>query len=185
MAGANSTEIVVAGTGKVWVAATTATMPTDATTALAAGWTDLGYTSEDGVTFTDSKDIADVGAWQSFYPVRKIVTGKQATVAFALRQWNKDTVPLAFGGGTISAAGAGKKYTPPSPDTIDSRAIVIEWTDGTKHYRLLVPNGLVQEAVETNLTRTAAGDLPITFAATPASASAAAYTLFTDDPSFV
>jgi hypothetical protein len=181
---ASADEIVVGANGKVWVAETTDPMPTDSDTALNVAWVDLGYVSEDGVTFTDSKEVESIGGWQSFYPIRRVVTSRDAMVSFVLRQWNEDSVALAFGGGAVTDNGGGEyEYNPPSPEDIDNRALVIEWTDGTKDYRLLFPSGMVTEAVETNIVRTSAADLPITFAATPAS-GADAYILFTNDPAF-
>lgn len=182
---ANADAIVVAANGNVRVAPVGATQPTTPDAAPAAAWLDLGYVSEDGVTFTDSKEIEDVNAWQSFYPVRKIVTGKEATLAFALREWDERTVPLAFGGGTITSPSAGVwRYVPPAPGTLDLRALMIDWQDGDKDYRLIVPRGMVSEAVETNLVRTGAADLPITFSAIPASTTSDPYILLTNDIAF-
>lgn len=182
---ANADAIVVAGNGTVRVAPVGTTEPTTPTAAPSAAWLDLGFVTEDGVTFTDSKDIEDVLAWQSFYPVRKIITGKEATLAFSLREWDERTIPLAFGGGSVTNPSAGVwRYAPPAPGTLDLRAMMIDWQDGSKNYRLIVPRGLVVEEVETNLTRTGSAELPITFSAIPASTSADPYKLLTDDIAF-
>lgn len=183
---ADATQIVVAGNGTVRAAPVGTTAPTTPTATPVAGWLDVGYVSEDGVTFTDTKDIEDVLAWQSFYPVRKLITGKSATLAFVLREWNERTVPLALGGGTISQPTPGVwKFVPASPSAaLDFRALMIDWNDGSKNYRLIVPRGLVTEAVESNLTRTSAADLPVTFAAVPLLSTDDPYTLLTDDTAF-
>lgn len=177
-------EIVVAANGTVRVAPVGSTQPTNPTSAPVAAWVDLGYVTEDGATFTDSKEIEDVLAWQSFYPVRKIVTAKEATLAFSLRQWNEATVKLAFGGGTITNPSLGVwKFVPPDPETLDERALMLDWQDGDKNYRLIFPKGLVTEAVETQLVRTGSAELPITFSAVPATGDDA-YILLTDDIAF-
>jgi len=177
--------VVVAGSGKVYVGPTTATAPTNVAGALvltAGNWSELGFISEDGATFTEGKDVTDINAWQSFYPVRKMVTGRTVEISFALREFNKRAVEFALGG-TASINAAEWKYTPPSPTDLSIKSLVLEWTDGTKGYRLYVPNGIVTEAVETNLTRTSAADLPVTFSATdPGTGNI--YTLFTNDISF-
>jgi hypothetical protein len=49
--------------GAVSVGPTSATLPTDATTALASGFTSLGYVSEDGVTNENSPSSDDIKAW--------------------------------------------------------------------------------------------------------------------------
>lgn len=179
---ANANQVVVGGTGLVLVAPTTEAAPTNATTPLTGNWQDLGFTSEDGVTVTDSKDIEEIGAWQSFYPIRRIITGRDFTVSFALRQWSRVNVILALGGGTVTGSSPWT-YTPPSPGSIDNRSLVVSWQDGSKSYRLYVPVGMVTESVETNITRTGASDLPITFSAT-SDGTTNPYTLFTTDSSF-
>lgn len=181
---ADTDEIVVGGSGTVYVAPVATTAPVDSDSALAGGFVDLGYVTEDGITFTDTKDVSDLNAWQSFYPVRRIITSRASSVSFALEQWNEVTTVFAFGGGTITNLGGGEyKYTPPDADDLDERALVVDWVDGTKNYRLYMPRGIVMEAVETNVTRTDRAVLPITFGAISDGATAP-YLLFTDDPAF-
>lgn len=180
---ANAEQVVVGANGKVWVAATNETAPTNATDALSAGWTDLGYVSEDGATFSEGKDITDIGAWQSFYPIRYIVNSRQVTLSFTLRQWNNVTVEFALGG-TITGGPTAFTYTPPSPEDLDLRSMALEWSDGNKSYRLYIRRGLVSENVETQLIRTDAANLPITFSAMDPGSGNAVYTLFTNDTNF-
>jgi len=161
-------QIVVAANGTVYAAPVGTTQPVTPTEAPSAAWVDLGYINEDGATFTDTKEIEDITSWQSFYPTRKIVTAKEATVSFALQQWNEQSIPLAFGGGAVTNPSVGVwRYVPPDPETLDERALMIDWTDGDKDYRLIIPKGLVTEAVETQLVRTGSAELPITFSAVP------------------
>lgn len=181
---ASADQVVVGGSGKVYVAATTATAPVNATTALGSGWTELGYVSSDGVTLSFAKTTEPINAWQSLYPIRRITTEASAMVKFNLQQWNADTLKLALGGGTVTEPTAGVfKFTPAAPTTIDSRSLVVDWTDGTKSYRMYLKTGMVTEAVETNITRSASADLPITFEATPASGDDA-FILYTNDTAF-
>ena len=179
----NANNVIVAGDGSVYVAAVGTTAPTNYATALNAGFTALGFISEEGATFTESKDITDINAWQSFYAIRKIVTARNVQVSFALREWNKRTVEFALGG-TVSVNAAEWKYVPPSPSTISEKALVLEWLDGSKGYRLYFPRGIVTEAVESTLTRTSAADLPVTFSAVDPGSGLSIYTLFTNDVSF-
>ena len=179
-----SEEVVVGGTGKVWVAATDATAPGDAGTGMdSAEWTELGYLSEAGATINDSKTMTDIAALQSFYAIRRIVTARDTTISFVLRQWNGATVALAFGGGVVEVNSDEYTYTPPAADVVDERSVVVEWEDADKHYRFYVPRAMVTDAVSTTVSRTAAADLPITFGVI-ASGDTDPYTLFTDDPSF-
>lgn len=160
--------IVVAGNGGAYVAPVGTALPTDLATALDVAFIDLGYLNEDGATFSDDKTTDEIAVWQSFYSPRRIITERSANVSFTLRQYDVNTVPLAFGGGAITTTGVAPnivyRFDPPAPEDIDERALVLEWADGADQFRLLVPRVMVSEGVETNFTRTAASDLPITLA---------------------
>lgn len=154
-------EVFIAGGGHVYVADVGATEPTDTTTAWDADWTELGYTTDEGVTITPGQTITDVPAWQSRYPVRRIVTAENFEVAFSLLQWNQDTLSLALRGGTW----VGDVYTPGEAGVVDERALGIEAIDGDKIARIIIPRGLVTTVGGINMTRTGANPIPITFSA--------------------
>jgi len=179
-------QIVVGANGTVRVAAMATAEPADISVAFAAGWTDLGYVSEDGVTFRDAKTLEKIPVWQLFYPGRMIVTDRDFSVTFALRQFNGPQAEFAFGGATVTADSAGKyRLTPPSPEVIDNRKLAVEWMDGAKTYRLILPKGMVSETVESTVARTKAVDLPITFSVIGDDAIAAPWYMLTNDPFFV
>jgi hypothetical protein len=176
-------EIVVGANGTIWVAPVATALPTSPTAA-PTGFTDLGYVSEDGVTATDSKTLEPIPVWQLFYPARRVVTERDFMVAMVLRQWSKATTELAFGGATVTEPSPGVyRLTPPDPAFIDERAMLVDWADGNKHYRLVLPRGMVTENVETQLVRTAASDLPVTFGILGSDTEDPWY-LLTDDPAF-
>ena len=179
----DASHILVGTTGTVSVAPTTTAAPTTTSGALNAAFIDMGFLSEDGFTFTESKDVADINVWQSFYPARKLITGRAVQVSFALREWKKDTVEFALGG-TVTAAHPNHKYEPPTASALGLKSMVIDWQDGTRFYRLYFPTGLVTEAVESNMTRTDAGNLPITYVATDPGGGTSIYSLFTNDVAF-
>jgi hypothetical protein len=185
MAGNDSTEVVVGANGRAFVGPPTATPPTDITDidTLDPDFIEVGFISEAGAKITDSKTVVNIEAWQSFYPIRRIVTGREFMVEFAMRQWNGDNVMFAFGGGTVSDTADGFSYTPPDPETIDERAMILWWQDGTKQYLLYVPRGMATANTEAVLSRAAAADLAVTFSAL-SDGTDPAYTLFTDDPAF-
>lgn len=182
----SASQIVVGGTGTVFVAPVGTVAPTDVAAAWAAAWVDLGYTNEDGVQFSDEKEMEALSVWQLFYAARHIITGRSSTISFVLRQWSKDTVKFAFGGGTITTTAgppAHYMYEPPAPGTVDERALGVEWVDGTKTYRLIVPRGVVSDTVETTLTKADAADLPISFGVLGTDGSQPFY-FRTNDPAF-
>jgi hypothetical protein len=159
-------QIRVAANGHVYVAAVGTAAPTDVATAWASGWYDLGYVDDDGVTLTDGREMEEIPVWQLMYPARRIVTGRNYTAAFNLRQWNGGTVKFAYGGGIVAETSPGSgvyRFDPPAPEVIDERALGIEWADGSLIYRAIMPRGMVTEDVETKLVRSAAADLPISF----------------------
>ena len=164
MAWNNASELVVAGNGQVYVAPVGTTLPTSPTAALNAAFVGLGYITEDGATVTVSPDIAEFNAWQSRSPIRREKTGQAVTVAFQLMQWDEDTVPLAFGGGAITGSAGNWRYDLPADDAaLDERALVLDASDGTTHYRWVFPKGNVTEAVEAQFSRANPAVLPITF----------------------
>ena len=183
MAGGKDTaQIVVGANGSVLVAPVGTTEPTSIAIALDPAFIDLGFVTEDGATFLDGKTIEDITVWQLFYAARKLVTEKEASLAFVLAQWSETNIPLAFGGGITVVDVVGEfSYTPPAPGLIDERAMILEWVDGTKNYRIIIPRGLVTENVETNVVKTGSAELPITFSIVGTAAGTPWY-LQTDDP---
>jgi len=181
----DDTEIVVAASGTVWVALPGTTRPTDPTSVPPAGWVDLGYVSEDGATLSDAKSVEDIRSWQSFYPTRKIIAEKTVAATFTLLQWNETNIILAFGGGEVSNITTGVwRFIPADPDAgTDERSIMLDWVDGSRNFRLIIPRCLVVDTVETTLQRTAAAELQLTFHTTPRD-DEDPFILLTDDPAF-
>lgn len=175
--------IRVGANGQVYAAPVGTAFPTDPSTNPPAPWMPLGRNDENGVALTDSKTVADIGVWQSMYPARKIITARAFETVFNLRDWTQESFALAFGGGTWSTTGGITKYTPPSPQQIDVRALFVVWQDGGYHYAFGVPQGMVAGNVQTKLVRNAAADLPITFDAVGLDGEDPWFFL-TDDPAF-
>lgn len=179
--------IVIGANGRVFVGdPETVTPPSDSTSALGAGYHNVGVISEDGARFTDTRNVFDVRIWGSFYPARRGVESRDAMIAFVMRGWDGVSVPLAFGGGAITETSPGSGefvYTPPAPELIDLRTMVVEWEDGNRHFRLYMERGLVTNNVETQFFRTGPSDLPIEFSATP-NPGDDPYLLYTDDANF-
>lgn len=182
--GNSASEIRVAANGSVNIAEPGTTLPASISTALDAAFINTGYTNEDGVVFLDGKTVEPINVWQSFYPPRQIVTEKEASATFSLMQWDLENIKFAYGGGDVVEDAPGEyTYSPPAPGEIDERIMVIEWVDGDYTYRLIIPNGMVSENVETELVKTAAAELPITFSVLGEDGVDPWY-LQTDDPAF-
>lgn len=171
----DATNIRVAANGKISVAPYSAavTLPTDPTEALDAAFVDLGYVNEDGVQFSMGVTIEQIRVWQKATPGRQIVTERTTTATFSLSEYKRDTFALAFGGGTwteVTAPSGGAngvyRYDPPADtDELAEYVLVIDSVDGDEHDRWVVFRGSVTGDVETNMVRTGASLLPVTFSA--------------------
>jgi len=101
MAGLNSGQVRIAGTGHLVKAPLGTVVPSDSTTAWNAAFVDLGYAT-DGFTMAQALKTLDITAWQTLEPVRTVNTSLVRNFTFELLQSNKDTLALAWGGATIS-----------------------------------------------------------------------------------
>lgn len=160
----DSSNLLVAGSGSIRTAPVGTTAPTDTTTAWAAGWVDLGFVTDDGLSLTRDVNKVDKYAWQSLAVIRSIYTSVALTFAFSLSEWNADTVPLAFGGGSWVASGAESKYEFPANPNAVERAFGFEWIDaatGVKN-RLIVPRAQATASGDIKLVGTDTAVIPVT-----------------------
>jgi hypothetical protein len=187
MSANDSTQLVVAGNGAIFVAPLETPLPTDVTGSLDTAFVELGYATEEGVTLTCTPDIKDFGAWQSLQAIRRIRNAQEIEAAFELQQWNSDTVQFAFGGGEITEPSTGvfRYEFPEAGDALDERAMVIDAQDGDRNIRFVFPRGNVTEAVSSKFQATDRAILPIGFKMLkPTDGSPTAAVLFDDDLAF-
>jgi hypothetical protein len=131
----NAENVVVGITGLCSVGPKTAIAPTGATTVL-SGFTDLGYISPDGVTFTTDKSTSDIRAWQGGDLVRSVVTEGTVTYSFMLLETTEAAIELYFGSTMLD----GKISHNPSA-TGGVKSFVIDVVDGLKKIRHYIPTG--------------------------------------------
>ncbi|MFE3164424.1 phage tail protein [Streptomyces sp. NPDC059224] len=177
MAGTNSSEIRIAGVGRLYVATAGTDVPTTFSTDTAtdwASWKNLGFTSGDGVTFSKKDKLEPVDVWQAVSPVHFVYSDRDLTLKFSLMQFNEDTLPFFMGGGTVDAVTGSTgvyKYDIADRPFADVRALGLEFTDvkasdGTAvTYRFGIPRGQVTAADDIKLARKSAAQLGITFTA--------------------
>jgi hypothetical protein len=167
MSGAqDTTELVVASHGDIYVAAVGTTLPTQYDETLNSAFHKLGLISEDGASISVAPEIEEFGAWQRRQAVRRELVGQDISISFALEQWNAANVEFAFGGGSVTQVDPDQwRYDfPDGDDSLDERSIVIDWQDGpNSSYRAVFDRGNVTDAVETQLTRSQLALLPVTF----------------------
>lgn len=133
----NAENVVVGITGKVYVGATSATAPTSSTSTL-TGFSELGYVSADGVTFSNDRTTNQIRAWQNADLVREIVTEGTTTYQFMLLETTQEVIETYFGGTLVG----GKLELVPTA-TGGRKSFVIDVVDGAKAIRHYVPFGEV------------------------------------------
>ena len=101
MAGLNSGQVRIAGTGRLRKAPLGTVLPVDSVAAWDPAFVDLGYAS-DGFTMTQALKTLDITAWQTLEPVRTVNTSLIRNFTFELLQTNRDTLSLGWGGATIA-----------------------------------------------------------------------------------
>jgi hypothetical protein len=156
-------QIIVAGMQRILVGAVGADVPDDIDEEPGADWTDLGYTTEDGIAFSFGLDTDDLMTSQSLDPVRKLTTGRPKTITASLRQFNETTLILALGGGDFTSDADGWEVEPAPSSYIDERALMVEFEDGAKKVRFVGFRTMVSEAVEFTLVNTEGLVFPLTF----------------------
>lgn len=181
-----SDELVIAGTGHIWLGPRAATLPDrrDPTEELAAAYRELGYTSTDGVALAHAMEITDVMAWQKGQPIRRNVRNRNLTVRCGLLQFNRDTIPLAFGGGSWAETTTGVwSFTPPRQGAaLLDYVLVVDLVDGEKHYRIVVERGNIAEDAEITFNAERESEIPLAFRMLAPEGDSPGWYIVTDDP---
>ena len=154
-------ETFIGATGRIYVGAVGSTPPTNATSSPDAAFFDLGYVSEDGPALTPAKTSEALMGWQSFFQLRRFVTGIDFSVTFALLQHNQETIKLAMGGGTWTGT---TQFTPADPSTLDERALILDVQDGSRTHRWYFPKGIITDTGEIRYNRAGGAMFTLTYA---------------------
>lgn len=101
MSAPSATKVRVAGTGAIWKAPLGTTLPTDSVTPWNAAFANLGY-MDDGFSVEQALTIKDVKGWQSLETLRSIATDLIRRFMFDSIQTDKESLAIAWGGGTIT-----------------------------------------------------------------------------------
>lgn len=190
--GQNKEEIVVALDGSVNLAVVSdeLALPEDLDP-LTEEFVDLGYQSSDGVAFSVAPSVTDIEGWQSATPLRKIVTARALGLKFTALQWNLSTFAAAYGGGAWTELDPPSppstpglyRYDPPADeDDLVDYAVVVDFVDGEKQYRLVVKQSNIADSVETNLARSGAASLPLSVDALTPDGEDRSWYLLSNDP---
>jgi len=130
MATMNAAEVTVGAakvTGAIFVAPKGTTLPTDATTTLNSAFKMLGYTSDAGVTVSESSNSEDIRAWEGRAKVYTAKTEYTEQVSFMPIQCNADVAKLTWGDDMVTVdSNSGAIEAKHHGGTLDTVAIVIE-----------------------------------------------------------
>jgi hypothetical protein len=149
----DSSKIKIAGSGAVWYAPAGTTLPTDSTTALAAGFVNVGYL-KDGFELAQDLKTKEVTGWQNLDVLRLIPTQLSRSVKFSGIETNKTSVSLAWGGATVTV-GSGSVYslTLPSAITGQEFIIVLDWNDGSVSQRIVIKRATFKDLPNVKFSR--------------------------------
>lgn len=125
----NPDNVLVPQTGsRIYVAPVGTALPAGWDTALNAAFVDVGFISDDVPTITPEVETSEINDWVGD-PVR-VTTTTSWTIEVPMLETNPESLELAFGGGTWTAAGTdGVKFVPAEQD--QERAVVVHMVDGS------------------------------------------------------
>ena len=127
--------------------------PTDASTALDAGFNALGYVGEDGLTEATERSTDKVRAWGGD-TVKVLQTDFAVTYTFTLIETlNGDVLKAIYGDGNVTTTAASSSKgalhaVKINSETLPRKAFVFEVKDGEARIRIHVPNGQITEVGE-------------------------------------
>ncbi len=181
----DASETIIATTGQLYVAPVGTVLPapnTDPVTVPNVAFVGLGYVAEDGASFKATPEITEHKAWQATSAIRRAVKNRELEIGVKLLQWNEDTITLAFGGGTIVTTGFPTYTFPGAGDALQEKAVILDFKDGTKNSRLVIPRMNVVDAVEANFNADDMSQLPIVLKSLDSAVSP--YWIFDDSVTF-
>lgn len=178
---ANTAANVIVGkplaTGGVLTGALSATLPT-AATGTTAGFTAVGYISDDGVTQTIDTDTTDIVAWGGD-TVRVVQTSHKVEYKFTLIETSSTSLSVYYGTDNVTGS-AGVLTVKIKGGDLDHGKWVLEVKDGDQRVRVCIPDGQVTDRGDVVFKDDEAVGYEITLSCYPDSSGVKAY-LYTDD----
>lgn len=153
---------------------------------------DLGYTTEDGVTFNFGREVEDIMGWQSMDPLRKLITAEPRSASFSLRQMAREQWLATMGGsisqlkdaGTDPAAEPALYRWEPDEAKIPEGRLYIDMIDGDATYRFGFRRAQNSAEVEFSLVRNDSIVLPNEWTALATGSGKKPFFMDTNDPAF-
>lgn len=165
--------------GGVFRAPAGTTLPTDADTALATTFKDMGFISEDGITKSRSVETSDIKEWGGS-TVHVIQTSKEVTVQFQeLATLNIDVIKSIYGNDNVSGTMADGLTVIENDDEPEEAVWVVDITclDGTLE-RMVIPRGKISELGDEVYKRDEAVSYDVTITCLPDDSGNKIYTYY-------
>ena len=154
--------------GAVWRAAKGTTLPTDATTALAAAYKALGYCSEDGLTNSNSPSTTDIKAWGGD-TVLNIQEEKTDTFQTTLIEvLNEEVLKAVYGADNVTGTLSTGITVTANADEPEEGVWVIDMVMNSNTVkRIVIPHGKISELGDISYTDSDAVGYEVTITALP------------------
>ena len=165
MATMNAEQVTVgaaAATGAIFVAPITTALPTDAVTDL-SGYTLLGFTSDAGVTISESGDTQSIYAWEGRTEVYNTRTEYTEQISFTPIQCNADVAKLIWGEDMVIEGENGALTCKHHGKTMEPVHIVIETTPRTGIVKRFCQKSQLSERGEVTMDGTQIDARQLTF----------------------
>lgn len=135
--------------GAIFRAPLGTTLPTDASTALAAAFLDLGYVSEDGVTNNNTSDTDTINAWGG-QEVLVIQNEKTDEWTFTLiESMSANVLKTIYGDANVTVGSGGLITVNATASQLPDQIYVIDMQlKGGALKRVVIPNGSIGEMGE-------------------------------------
>ena len=131
--------------GGIYFAPAGTALPTDATTALASAFKNLGYVSEDGVTNSLSKETSEIKEWGGD-TVDVVLTAQNDTFSLTfIESMNVDTLKAIYGDRNVSESSGAITVAVNASEAPAGVYVIDMVMKGNKLKRIVIPNGKVSE----------------------------------------
>ena len=156
--------------GSVHAAPSGTALPTDATTALAATYKDLGYVSEDGVTNENTPESEEVKAWGGDIVLSPTTAKPDRFTCTLIEALNEDVLKTVYGSANVTGSitgNTGLKISANASDTGEYVYVFDMILTGNVLKRIVIPKGKIVEMEEITYNDTDPVGYGITIAGLP------------------